>query len=160
MQRQWSEVFPNQLYNGYRLSSVLHEASSLSISIVYGYAFLGAIAMLLSVTGLYTLVSLNLVKRTKEISIRKIVGGSVAGIAGTVNREFIIILLVATVLGSYAGYMWCNTLLGAIWRYHQVMTIFPLLAAGAILLTIAVVTIAHKVLRVANLNPATTLRHE
>jgi cell division protein FtsX len=160
MREKWSEVFPNQLYNGYQLSSVLHDASSLSLSIVYGYTFLGVIALLLSATGLYTLVSLNLVRRTKEISIRKIVGGSIPSIAGTANREFIIILLVATLLGSYAGYMWCNTILGAIWHYHQQVTIVTLLAAGVILLTIATATIAHKVLSVVNLNPAITLRHE
>jgi ABC-type antimicrobial peptide transport system permease subunit len=160
MNQQWNEVFPNRLYNGYMLASVLQQATTLNMSIVYGYSFLGAIALLLSVTGLYTLVSLNMIRRMKEIGIRKIVGASVASITRTVNREFIFILLVASVLGAWAGYTWCNTILASIWRYHQEVSITTFSLAVALLVGASLVTIGYKVFSLANVNPVETLRDE
>ena len=160
MHQQWNQVFPNRLYNGYMLASVLQQATTLNMSIVYGYTFLGAIALLLSVTGLYTLVSLNMIRRMKEIGIRKIVGASVASITRTVNREFIFILLVASVLGAWAGYTWCNTILASIWRYHQEVSITTFSLAVALLVGASLVTIGYKVFSLANVNPVETLRDE
>lgn len=160
MNEQWNQVFPNRLYNGYILSSALQETSSLSMSIMYGYAFLGAIAMLLSATGLYTLVSLNMIRRMKEIGVRKIVGASVSSIMRTVNKEFIIILSVASLLGSWAGFTWCNTIMGAIWKYYQGVNALTFIISIGILFVISVIAIGYKVLSIASMNPVKILRDE
>ena len=128
----------------------LQEASRLNMSITSGYGFLGAMALLLSLTGLYALVSLNMMRRIKEIGIRKIVGASIAGIAQKVNREFIVILLVAAALGSYAGYMWCNTLMSTIWKYYQGVGISTFVIAVAIMFTASLVAIAFRVHTIAS----------
>jgi putative ABC transport system permease protein len=160
MNEQWNKVFPNRLYNGYILSSALQQTSSLNMSIMYGYAFLGAIAMLLSATGLYTLVSLNMIRRMKEIGVRKIVGASVSSIMRTVNKEFIIILSVASLLGSWAGFTWCNTIMGAIWKYYQGVNVLTIVISIGILFVISVITIGYKVLSIASMNPVKILRDE
>jgi ABC-type antimicrobial peptide transport system permease subunit len=160
MNMQWNNVFPNRLYNGYMLSSILHEVSSLNMSIVYGYAFLGFIAMLLSATGLYTLLSLNIIKRMKEIGIRKIVGASVSNITRIVNTEFVIILIVASVLGAMASYNWCNVIMGSIWKYYQGVNVWTLVAAIGLLFGISFIAIAHKLFSVARMNPIDTLRDD
>ncbi|MBL0739806.1 ABC transporter permease [Chryseolinea lacunae] len=160
MNTQWNALFPNRLYNGYRLSSVLQQASALNMSIVYGYSFLGALAMLLSATGLYTLVSLNLIKRMKEMGIRKIVGASVGSIMCTVNMEFIIVLSVASVVGAWAGFTWCNTIMGTIWKYYQGVNGLTFLVSIGILFAVALVTIGYKVFDVATMNPVKSLRDE
>jgi putative ABC transport system permease protein len=160
MNKQWNMVFPNRLYNGYMLSSTLHEVSALNMSIVYGYAFLGFIAMLLSATGLYTLLSLNIIKRMKEIGIRKIVGASVSHITRIVNAEFVIILAVASVLGALASYSWCSIMMGTIWKYYQGVNIWTLVAAIGLLFAISFMAIAHKLFSVAKMNPIDTLRDD
>jgi putative ABC transport system permease protein len=160
MNTQWSTVFPNRLYNGYMLSTILHEVSSLNMSIVYGYAFLGFIAMLLSATGLYTLLSLNIIKRMKEIGIRKIVGASVSHITRIVNTEFVIILAVASVLGAVASYNWCSIIMGSIWKYYQGVNVWTLVAAIGLLFAISFIAIAHKLFSVSRMNPIDTLRDD
>ena len=160
MNAEWNKIFPNRLYNGYILSSVIEQTTRLNMSIVYGYTFLGAVAMLLSATGLYTLVSLNANRRMKEIGIRKIVGASVGSIIGTINKEFIIILMIASVLGTWAGYTWCNTIMSTIWKYYQGVNVFTFMAAIAILFAVALVTIGYKVVGISRINPVDTLRNE
>ncbi len=54
---------------------------------------------MLSATGLFTLVSLNIIRRTKEIGVRKVLGASVVNITRIVNTEFVIILFLASMLG-------------------------------------------------------------
>jgi putative ABC transport system permease protein len=160
MRTQWSSVFPNQLYNGNILASNLNEVIKLNMSIVYGYGFLGLIALLLSTTGLYTLVSLNILKRMKEIGVRKIIGASVYNITHIVNREFIIILTIASALGSVWGYIWCNTIMGTIWKYYQGVNATTFVIAIGILFGISLLTIGYKVLTVATINPVKALRDE
>ena len=160
MSEQWSELFPNRLYPGRMLVSDLHEINSWNINIMYMYAFLGAIAMTLSATGLFTLVSLNVIKRTKEIGVRKVLGASVLNISRLVNTEFIIILTVASVIGSWASFGWVNTVLGSIWKYYQGANVWTFLIGIGIIFAISFATIAFKVFKVANMNPVTALRDE
>lgn len=160
MEAQWRQIFPTRLYNGYMMSQRLQDTTSLSMSITSGYTFVGAIALLLSVTGLYALVSLNMTRRLKEIGIRKIVGASIAGIAQKVNREFIVILGVASLLGSYAGNMWCNVLMSSIWKYYQPVGWWTFTSAVIVMLAASLGAIAYRVITIARTNPVNTLRDE
>jgi putative ABC transport system permease protein len=160
MDEQWRNVFPTRLYNGYLMVKGLQEATRLNMAITSGYTLLGGIALLLSITGLYALVSLNMLRRIKEIGIRKIVGASISGIAQKVNREFLVILSIAAGLGSYAGYMWCNTLMPAIWKYHQGVGITTCLIAVTLMFGASLAAIGFRVYSIANTNPVNTLRDE
>jgi ABC-type antimicrobial peptide transport system permease subunit len=160
MSSQWSELFPNRLYPGRMLVSDLHEINSWNINIMYMYAFLGAIAMTLSATGLFTLVSLNVIKRTKEIGVRKVLGASILNISRLVNTEFIIILTVASIIGSWASLGWVNTILSSIWKYYQGVNVWTFLTGIGILFAISFITIGFKVFKVATMNPVNALRDE
>ncbi len=160
MDEQWNKLFPNRLYPGRMLVSDLHEINSWNLNIMYMYAFLGVIAMTLSATGLFTLVSLNVIKRTKEIGVRKVLGASVLNISRLVNTEFIIILTVASVIGSWASFGWVNTILSSIWKYYQGANVWTFVIGVGILFTVSFLTIGYKVFSVATMNPVTSLRDE
>ncbi len=160
MNKQWNQIFPNRLYNGYMLSSHMQRVDDLGMSIVYGYGFLGAVALLLSVTGLFSLVSLNIVKRMKEIGVRKVLGASIQNIMRVINTEFIIILVIASVVGSWAGFTWSTVIMGTIWKYYQGVNVMTFVIAISILFIISAITIGYKVFAVANMNPVKTLRDE
>lgn len=160
MQDEWKKIFPNRLYNGYMLSSAMTVVSALNMSIVYGYAFLGLVALMLSITGLYALFSLNIIRRMKEIGVRKIVGASVLNITKVLNKEFLIILSVASMLGSLASYNWCNIIMGSIWKYYQALNASTFVIAITLMFIGSFLTIAQKLLAVAKMNPIDTIRNE
>jgi ABC-type antimicrobial peptide transport system permease subunit len=160
MKTQWNVVFPGRLYNGRMLVSELNEVVNLGLSIMYVYAFLGAIAMLLSATGLFTLVSLNIIKRTKEIGVRKVLGASVFNISRIVNIEFVVILAVASVLGSWSSYNMSNAIMGSIWKYYQGVNATTFLVAIGLMFTISFFTIGYNVYSIVTMNPVKTLRDE
>ncbi len=160
MQAEWNKVFPNRLYNGYMLSSAMAVVSALNTSIVYGYGFLGLVALMLSVTGLYAMFSLNIIRRMKEIGVRKIVGASVLNITRVLNTEFLIILSFASMLGSLASYTWCNIIMSSIWKYYQALNAWTFTIAITLMFIISFLTIARKLFSVAKMNPIDTIRNE
>ena len=160
MNEQWNKVFPNRLYNGRMLVSHLQEVSEVNTNIAYMYIFLGVIAMVLSVTGLFTLVSLNIIKRMKEIGVRKILGASVSNITRIINTEFVIILVIASILGSWASYTMTNLIMGSIWKYYQSINALTFAISIGLLFTTSFCTIGYKILTVAKMNPVNTLKEE
>jgi len=160
MKEQWGKVFPNRLYNGHMLVMSLREMHEVSENIAIMYIFLGIIAMTLSATGLFSMVSLNIIKRMKEIGVRKVLGASVPNITRIINTEFIIILGIASVLGSLASYSVNNVLMSSIWKYHKNIDILTLAISVGLLFAISFAAIGYKVLSVAMMNPVHTLRDE
>lgn len=160
MESSWKQVFPNRLYNGRFINEITVEATTVNNNIVKIFAFLGVVAMLLSATGMFTLVSLNIIKKMKEIGIRKVLGASVSNITRIINTEFIVILVVASVLGSAASYFGVDALMGSIWKYYLPMTSVTVAVSVFLLFFVSAVVIGYKVLGAAKMNPVNTLRVE
>lgn len=160
MEKKWKEIFPNKTYNGRFMDEEIVEANTVNNNIVTMFIFLGIVALLLSATGLFTLVSLNIIKRMKEIGVRKVLGASVANISKVVNTEFIIILIIASVLGGAAGIWMSAMLMSSIWKYYQEATIMTLVISISILFFTSFLSIGYKIFKTATLNPAHVLRDE
>jgi ABC-type antimicrobial peptide transport system permease subunit len=96
----------------------------------------------------------------KEIGVRKVLGASIANISRVVNMEFIVVLTIASALGSFASYNMSNVILSSIWRYYQGVNATTFVVAIGILFSVSLFTIAYKVIGVARINPVKTLRDE
>ncbi len=160
MEARWNEVFPNRLYNGWYLNASMAEAVSVNNNIVKMFGFTGIIALILSVTGLFTLVSLNIIKKMKEIGVRKVLGASIANITRIINTEFVIILIIASLLGTVASYFTVELLMSGIWKYYQGPTTGIFFSSVILLFVISGVAIGFKVYGAASMNPVKTLRDE
>lgn len=160
MEKKWKELFPNRAYFSRFMDDEMVEARTVNSNIVKMFVFLGIVAMMLSATGLFTLVSLNIIKRMKEIGVRKVLGASVGNIARVINTEFVIILLIATALGSYAGAFLSDALMDSIWDFYQSATVFTFVCSALILFGISAITIGYKIYSTATMNPTKTLRDE
>ncbi len=160
MHAQWNNLFPNRLYNGNMLTTQLQAVVDVNTNIIYMYVFLGAVAMMLSVTGLFTLVSLTIIKRMKEIGVRKILGATVGNIAKVINLEFFVILAIASALGSWASYTMCNLLMASIWRYYQGVNVLTFFFSVSLLFIVSFLTVGYKIYGVATMNPVKSLKDE
>ena len=158
MKGQWNNVFPNRLYNGYMLISDVQKVVDVNTNIMYIYIFLGLVATMLSVTGLYNLLSLNIIKRMKEIGVRKVLGASIINIGWMVNKEFVFILILASGLGSWAGFMLTDTIMGSIWTYYQEVNALTFASSISLLFTISSFAICYKIFHVATIDPVKILK--
>jgi len=160
METKWKELFPNKRYNGNFLDDNMVEAIEVNANIVTMYIFLGIISTLLSISGLYTLVSLNLIKRMKEIGVRRVLGASVGNVIRIVNKEFILMLVIAALLGSFTSYYGTGLLMGSIWTYYMDLGLSTFLIPISFVFIISGAVVITKAFNAAVTNPALTLRDE
>ena len=160
MEKKWKEVFPNAQYTGEMIERRMQESNDINKNVVMMFGFLGFFAALMTGIGLYTLVSLNIVKKMKEIGVRKVLGASLVNLAGVINFEFIINLGIATVIGGALGYLGTNWLMDSIWEYYLKLGIVTLLISVIAMVAIALLAVGYKTVSTASLNPTKALRDE
>jgi len=160
MEKKWKETFPNTQYNGQLIDQELQETNEINANVVIMFGFLGFFAALMTGIGLFTLVSLNIVKKMKEIGVRKVLGASVGNIAAVINYEFIINLIIATILGGSAGYFASDWLMDSIWEYYEKLSMMSFSISIVVMIAIAVLAVGYKTVTTAALNPTKTLRDE
>lgn len=124
------------------------------------FFFLTVLGCLLSASGIYSLASLNIEKRTKEIGIRKVLGASIISIVQLINKEFVIILLAAMIFGGAGGYALTNALLNEIYATHIDVGVFTIILCGLLIFFIGIGTTSGTILRAAYANPVETLKDE
>ena len=160
MKEAWKKISPNTLYSGKYTDGNMYATEMINTNAVRIFGFLGVIAALMSATGLFALVSLNILKKMKEIGVRKILGASAGNIARVINAEFFVIILVASILGSGLGYLMIDKMMDAIWEYYLQVNFVTLGICVALLFVVAIVTVAYKTIVTAWLNPVNTLREQ
>lgn len=117
------------------------------------------LAIIISCLGLLGLAVFNTNRRVKEIGVRKVLGASVAQIAGLLSKEFVILVALAFVISlPIARYLVHNWLEQFTYQANVGWPVFLLAGVGAILLALTTVGILG--IRAAVANPAESLKSE
>jgi len=118
-----------------------------------------ALAMAISLIGLFGLVQLLLRFRIKEIGIRKVNGARVNEIVMMLNKEFIkwvvVAFFIACPIAWYAMHKWLQN-----FAYKTELSWWVFAAAGAAAMVIALMTVSVQSFRAATRNPVDALRYE
>ena len=122
-----------------------------------------AIALLggfLSLAGIFSLSKLNVAKRIKEISVRKVLGSSLNQLLITINKSFFYVLSISFLLGGILGYLISNAILGMVYRYYVEVSPLTSLASGLLVGIVAVLILTFSILAPARANPVNGLRDD
>ncbi|OFY61600.1 MAG: hypothetical protein A2V46_07825 [Bacteroidetes bacterium RBG_19FT_COMBO_42_7] len=158
--QKWKTLGTNQIFIGRLQEDLFQEEKDINGSILKVNLFLAVVAMLLSLIGMYNLVSIDIIKRTKEVGIRKIQGAPVHVLMFLISRKFLVVLLIASVIGCAGGYYMSIMLMDSIWDYFVRISAGILLLSALIMITATLLTISLKVVRASLKNPAESLRYE
>lgn len=157
---KWAQMFPLKPFYGFYQDQVGAEAFRVTTSIATLFSWFAVVAILLTATGLFALVSLTVLKKMKEIALRKVVGARMFHIMHIVNRGYIWIFAIASVLGCYAGWFFTKFLMDTIFKINVGIEPLTLLLAVVALFGISALTVGLKVRQAVNTNPADVLRSE
>ncbi|HLP71999.1 MAG TPA: ABC transporter permease [Bacteroidales bacterium] len=160
MKVKWKEQGTNFVFGGRPQEEIMQEERDINGSIMKVNIFLALAATLLSLIGMYNMVSLDIIKRTKEIGIRKIQGAPVPVVMYIMSRKYILVLAIAAILGCAGGYYLALKLMDSIWDYFVHITAGMLLLSAFILISATTVTIIFKIWAAAMKNPVISLRYE
>lgn len=160
MEAKWYEVAPNTPFNASFMDEELAGTDYVNKNISTMFKFLGILALILSSIGLYTLVSLNIIKRVKEIGVRKVLGASINQILVLMNKQFFWLLLIFAWIGAGLSYFAIDSLMASIFAVYQAISVFTVLAPFILLMVIAISIASSRILRTATQNPVKSLRYE
>lgn len=135
-----------------RLYASEHKISMLS-------RYFAALAILISCLGLFGLAAFTTERRSKEISIRKVLGASTFILVQLLSKDFLKTVLLALLIGIPASYILSKYWLGS-FAYHVEIQAWYFLAAGLLLFFIAWSTIGLQTLKATRVNLAQALKDE
>jgi putative ABC transport system permease protein len=117
------------------------------------------LAIFISCLGLFGLAAYTAERRTKEIGIRKVLGASVAGLAGLLAKEFLqLVALSFLVAFPVAWWFMHDWLQGYAYRTTIHWWVFAVTAMLALM--IALITVSFQAIKAAIANPVKSLRTE
>ena len=117
------------------------------------------LAILVACLGLYALSAFLTEQRSKEISIRRVVGASLGSIFGLLTTGYVRLVIVAFgIAAPFGWYLMQRWLDGFAYRIEISWDVF--LVAGLIAMLIAVATVSYQSLKAGQTDPAKGLRTE
>jgi putative ABC transport system permease protein len=117
------------------------------------------LSILIACLGLFGLATLTVVRRTREIGIRKVMGASVSSIVRLLSKEFLVLVIIAALIAFPLGWWTMNKWLEDFaYRIHIEWWVFPV--AGIAALIIALLTVSFQAIKAALANPVKSLRTE
>jgi len=117
------------------------------------------LAIVIGIFGLFALTTYTTVRRTKEIGIRKAMGGSPTTIffllGGSIIKWILAAALIATPLAWFAANNWLQGF------YYHIQNAWLLIILSILLaISIAMLTISYHILKITRVNPVDSLRYE
>lgn len=117
------------------------------------------LAMAIGSLGLYALASLAMQNRTKEISIRKVMGATEQSLLVLLSKDYVLLIGISLLLSvPITWYMMSSWLQSFQYRIDVSWQVFAL--AGGLSLIVALVTISYQAIKTAWTRPAETLKYE
>ena len=117
------------------------------------------ITIFISCMGLFGLAMFTTERRTKEISIRKVLGASVTNILTMLNKEVVVLIAISLLISSPIAWILIHKWLQN-FAYHTSLNLWVFIMAGAGAMLIALATISFRTIRSAMANPVKGLRNE
>jgi ABC-type antimicrobial peptide transport system permease subunit len=156
----YQEVFPNRRYNPRYMDEAVKRALEINTNGISVFLFLGITSLLLTATGLYSLISMNIAKRTKELGVRKILGARTMDLLWLLNYHFAILLIIAFLIGLPLGKYSSDFLMDIVFHYFKPLNVINLVLAAIIILIVFAISIASKLKNTVKENPVIALRAE
>jgi putative ABC transport system permease protein len=117
------------------------------------------LAIIVACLGLFALSAFMVELRSKEISIRMVLGASMNSVFRLLTQNFVILVLISFAIAAPVGWYVMNQwLLDFAYKTEITWDIF--LVSGACALAVALGTVSYQAVRAALANPVTNLRSE
>jgi len=159
IEKKWYEFFPSFPFDYSFMDEKFDQAYKADMSLGELIGYFTFLAIFVACIGQFGLVLFTTERRTKEIGIHKVLGASVSDIVIMLIKEFVILIIIASIIAyPFAHYIINRWLQNFAYRIYAGLGIFFL--SGIIALIVALLTIGSQSVRAAKANPIDSLRYE
>jgi putative ABC transport system permease protein len=155
----WDEFMPNQPIRYTFLDETFAQMYAEVQRTGNVFAACAGLAIIIACLGLFGLATFMAEQRSKEISIRKVLGASMSSLYQLLTANFLKLILISLLIGTpVAWYLMRNWLQDYEYRLQMHWWFFAL--AGLIIIGIALFTVSRQALKLAFSNPVEHLRRD
>jgi len=159
LQQVFKKHYPNDQFIYYFVNSFFEQQYRADELFAKLLRIFSVISMAVAALGLFGMASLSMVKRMKEIGIRKVLGATVANILVMLSKSYIKLIIISCVfafpLAYFITYQWLQ---GFVYKIQ--VSWWMVVVPGIIVLAATLLTISGQAIRAALSNPAKTLRDQ
>jgi putative ABC transport system permease protein len=159
IEKAWTELFPNSPVEYMFLDTYFDTFYREEQQFGGVFSFFSIIGVILSCMGLFGLSLYNTTSRTKEIGIRKSLGGTAGNIIWIFSKDYMKLVLIAGLFGIPVSYWllgkWLQNYPNRITLQADVIMI-PML----LMIVIAMLTVGYQTFKAAHVNPVQSLKSE
>jgi putative ABC transport system permease protein len=159
LQRVFRKHYPNDQFIYYFVNSFFEQQYRADELFGKLLRIFSVISMAVAALGLFGMASLSMVKRMREIGIRKVLGATVVNILVMLSKSYIKLIIISCVfafpLAYFVTYQWLQ---GFVYKIQ--VSWWMVIVPGIIVLAATLLTISGQAIRAALSNPAKTLRDQ
>ena len=159
IQQSWNTYFPDNAFDYFFLEDNFNKQYEADERLARLFNLFCLLALIISCLGIFALSLFSIHQRTKEISIRKVLGASVFNVLKILTREYFILIIIASLISMPVAYWgiqkWLNDFAIKI-QITGWLFFLPVI----FILVIALITVSSQALIAAIKNPVDNLKHE
>jgi putative ABC transport system permease protein len=160
IEKAWKKIDPIHPLQATFYDDQIERAYSEYSAMLKVIGFLAFLAITIASMGLLGMVVFTTETRTKEISIRKVLGASERNLIYLLSRGFLFLLLLSALIALPATYYFFDKVALSGIVYRAPINITELLIGLAVVIITAFIMIGSQTLRVARSNPVEVLKSE
>ena len=159
MESKWAAFNPDKPFEFYFLDDELDKMYYSEVRTSSLFSGFAVLSIIISCLGLFGLSGYAIQRRMREFGIRKVLGAGGFSIFKLVSKEYLVLVLIANLLGWPLAWFLGNTWLE---NFAYKIQISPLFFIASLMLIVAITvgTISFHSIKAAMLNPVDTLRDE
>lgn len=155
----WEKYHPNQPLDDFQLSSAINQAYKSQNTLRYLMGIFSMVAVAIACLGLVALSAFTAEQKTRELSIRRIIGASNSDLFRVIAIDFIQLALVGILITAPVAYAilynWLNG-----FAYHVTLDWVNFVAVSLFGGTLALLAVAFQAYKATKLDPLAALRYE
>jgi putative ABC transport system permease protein len=155
----WNRFFPGDPYTYFFLDEFFDRQYAENQRFGSVFALFAALAIAIACFGLLGLSAYNVLQRTKEIGIRKVLGASVQSLLFILSKDFLVLVVVAFLVAVPVTWLAMDSWLQG-FAYRTAISWWIFGGAGLLAIGIAFLTVGAQALKAALQNPVKSLRTE
>lgn len=159
IEASWSELFPNDPIEYEMMDQNFleeYEEDQLRGKFFLGFALM---MIIISGLGLLGLASFTAEQRSKELSIRKVLGANVQGLVMLLVKDFVWLVLIGALPAFYVGYLVMGNWLED-FQYHIEIQYIVFLVVLLVVAAFVILTTGLQAFKAASANPSENLKYE
>jgi putative ABC transport system permease protein len=159
LRKIWSKHYPNDQFIYYFMDRFFEDQYQSDKLFAKLLSLFSIISIAVASLGLFGMTSLAMVKRTKEIAVRKVLGATAGNIIVMISKSYVKLIAISCAfafpLAYYVTALWLDG-----FAYKINVSWWMIILPGAVILITTLLTIGSQAIKAAMANPANTLKDQ